>query len=46
MGTWDINITITVLGIMHRPAFYLKQRMHHFRTSQEAHYVSATSPTG
>jgi hypothetical protein len=40
-----INITITILDITHRPVLYLK--LNRFvRTSQETHYVSATSPTG
>jgi hypothetical protein len=39
-----INITATILDIIHRSAFYLKHRMDNYRTSQEAHYVSATEP--
>jgi hypothetical protein len=45
-----IIITTTILNIIHRPAFYLKlnstQLYRFVRTSQETHYVSATSPTG
>jgi hypothetical protein len=44
------NVTITILDITHRPVFYLKlnsaQLYRFVRTSQETHYVSATSPTG
>jgi hypothetical protein len=43
---WYINITITVLDIIHRPVFYLRHMMDNVRTSQEAHYVTTTSPTG
>jgi hypothetical protein len=43
---WYINITITILDIIHRPVFYLKHLMDNVRTSQETYYVSATSPTG
>jgi hypothetical protein len=39
---WYINRTISVLDIIHRPAFYLKHRMCNVRTSQETHYVTAT----
>jgi hypothetical protein len=40
------NVTITVLDIINRPAFYLKDMVENVRTSQETHYVNATSPTG
>jgi hypothetical protein len=33
-------------GHIHRPIFYLKLNSRFVRTSQETHYVSATSPTG
>jgi hypothetical protein len=39
---WYNNITITILGISHRPIFYLKHAMVNVRTSQETHYVTAT----
>jgi hypothetical protein len=39
-----INITVTIVDDIYRPVFYLKHTMD-VRTSQEAHYVSATSPT-
>jgi hypothetical protein len=51
IGLWRlyINITITILDIILRPVFYLKlnsTQLYKFdRTSQETHYVSATSPT-
>jgi hypothetical protein len=38
---WYINITITVLDIIHRRVFYLKHKMDNVRTSQEARYISA-----
>jgi hypothetical protein len=40
------DIPVTILDIIHRPAFYLKHTIGNVRTSQEAHYISATSPTG
>jgi hypothetical protein len=43
---WHINITITIVSIIPRPVFYLKHRMDNFRTSREAHHVSATNPPG
>jgi hypothetical protein len=47
IGLWRryIDISITILNIIHCPVFYFKYTMI-FRTSQETHYVSATSPTG
>jgi hypothetical protein len=49
-GGWRcyINITITVLDIIHRPVFYLKLNSTYrfVRTSLETHYVSATSTAG
>jgi hypothetical protein len=44
--TMYINITITILDIILRPVFYLKHVMGNVRTSQETHYVAATSSTG
>jgi hypothetical protein len=45
---WYINITITILDIIHRPVFYLKLKWteldRFIRTSQKTHYVSATKP--
>jgi hypothetical protein len=41
-----INITVTILDIIHRPVFYLKLNSTLYSTSQETHYVSATIPTG
>jgi hypothetical protein len=41
-----IGVTVTVLDIIHRPVFYLKHTVDNIRTSQEAHHVSAMSPTG
>jgi predicted permease len=47
IGLWGyINIVIAILNIIHRPVFYLKHTTGNVRTSQETHYVSATSPTG
>jgi hypothetical protein len=43
---WYINITITVLDIIHRAVFYLKQAIDNVHTSLETRYVSTTSPTG
>jgi hypothetical protein len=44
---WYINITITILDIIYGLVFYfLKHVMDDVRTSQEAHYLSATGPTG
>jgi hypothetical protein len=47
---WYINITITILDIIHRPVFCLKlnstQHCRVVHASQETHYVSLTSPTG
>jgi hypothetical protein len=43
---WYINVTIPVLDIICGPVFYLKHIVGNVRTSQETHYVSATSPTG
>jgi hypothetical protein len=43
---WYINITVTILDIIHRPVFYLKRTVDTVRTSQEAPYLSTTSPTG
>jgi hypothetical protein len=41
---WYVTITITILDIIH---LLFKTQLHRFVcTSQEAHYVSATSPTG
>jgi hypothetical protein len=40
-----VNATATVLDIIHRPVFYLKHTGHNIRTSQEAPYVSTTSPS-
>jgi hypothetical protein len=37
--------TVTILDIIHRPAFYLKHSMHTVRTSQGTRYFSATRPT-
>jgi hypothetical protein len=37
---WFINITVTIMDIIHRPVFYLKHAMINVRTSQETHYVS------
>jgi hypothetical protein len=34
------------MGIIHRPAFNLNHTMANVRTSLEAHYISAMSPTG
>jgi hypothetical protein len=42
---WCIGKAITILNIIHRPVFYLRNKTCD-RTSQETHYVSATSPTG
>jgi hypothetical protein len=48
IGLWRryINLTIKIMDIIHRSAFYLKHTMHNARTSQETLYVSATSLTG
>jgi hypothetical protein len=43
---WYINIMVTILDIIHRPAFYLKHKNDNTCTSQEAHYVYVTTPTG
>jgi hypothetical protein len=45
---WDVTPTrrnIPEDTILHLPVFYLKQAVDNIRTSQEAHYVSVTSPT-
>jgi hypothetical protein len=41
---WFINITTTILGIIHRPVSILTQLYRFVRTSQDMLYVSATSP--
>jgi hypothetical protein len=45
---WYINVTLTILDIIHRPVFISNStQLYRFvRTSQETHYVSVTSPTG
>jgi hypothetical protein len=45
IGLWRryINIIITILDIINRTVFYLKHKIGNVRTSQEKHYVSATS---
>jgi hypothetical protein len=40
------SITITSLDTIHCSVFYLKHTMDNVCTSQEAHYVPATSSTG
>jgi hypothetical protein len=40
-----INITVTILDIIHRPVFYLKHTMDNVRTSQKTRYVSTTEPS-
>jgi hypothetical protein len=46
LSRWNVNITMTVLGIIHRTVIYLEQKMDYVRTSLETHYVSATNRTG
>jgi hypothetical protein len=41
-----INVTITVLDIIHRSVFYSKHALDNFRTSQETHYFYTTSAAG
>jgi hypothetical protein len=41
-----IDIIATALDIIHRLVSYLKHTADNVRTSQEAHYVYTTSPTG
>jgi hypothetical protein len=45
-GLWRcyINITITILDIIHHPVLYLRPPMDNIRTSPKTHYVSATEP--
>jgi hypothetical protein len=43
---WYVITAITFLDITHCPVFYLKNTMDNIRTSQEAHYVSATNRAG
>jgi hypothetical protein len=40
---WYINITITILEIIHRPVFYLKQMMDNVRTLQETQGTSGVA---
>jgi hypothetical protein len=40
-----LHTIITILELIRLPVFYLKHMVDNFRTSQEAHYVSATSPS-
>jgi hypothetical protein len=43
---YSTNVTITILDIIHRPAFHLKHMVDNIHTSQETYYLSATSLTG
>jgi hypothetical protein len=46
IGLWRcyINITVTVVDIIHRPVFYLNHTMNTVCTSKETHYVTTTGP--
>jgi hypothetical protein len=43
---WYINITITILDIIHRPVSYLKHMIDNVPTSQETYTSQLQNPTG
>jgi hypothetical protein len=45
---WYINVTITILDIIHRPASYLKlnSNLQEYPYLTGTNYISAMSPTG